>query len=109
MLKLAKVADEKTAKSMLQNAIDNGSGIAKLKEMVIAQGGNPDVIDNPSMLPTAKNIIELKSDKSGYINSMDTKSLGRAAALLGAGREELTDEIDHAVGYVMECERNNFV
>lgn len=104
MLELAGVAKKEKAFVMMENAIKDGSGIAKLKEMVIAQGGNPDVIENPSLLPTAKNTIELKSKTAGYINSMDTKSLGRAASLLGAGREEITDTIDHAVGYVMECE-----
>jgi len=104
MLQLSGLATMDNAMSMLENAIDDKSGIAKLKEMVIAQGGNPDVIDNPSLLPTAKHIIELKSEKQGFINSMDTKALGRAASLLGAGREELTDAIDHAVGFVMECE-----
>ncbi len=104
MLELAGIADRKKAYTMLEKAIKDGSGIRKLKEMVAAQGGNVNVIDNPLLLPTAKNKIELKSDVSGYINSMDTKSLGRAASLLGAGREEVTDTIDHAVGYIMECE-----
>ena len=107
MLELAGIAERKKAYTMLESAIADGSGKNKLKEMVAAQGGDINVIDNPSLLPTAKNIIELKSDASGYINSMDTKSLGRAASLLGAGREEITDVIDHAVGYIMECELGN--
>ncbi|MEX1377612.1 MAG: thymidine phosphorylase [Eubacteriales bacterium] len=104
MLELAGIAHRDDAVKMLENAIQDKSGIAKLKEMVTAQGGNADVIDNPNMLPTAKNIIEIKSEQSGYINYMDTKSLGRAASLLGAGREEITDTIDHAVGFIMQCE-----
>ncbi len=104
MLELAGIADRNKAYTLLENAIKDGSGIKKLKEMVEAQGGDTNVIDNPALLPTAKNIVELKSEASGYINSMDTKSLGRAASLLGAGREEITDVIDHAVGYIMECE-----
>ena len=104
MLELAGIAKRDIAKQMMENAIADKSGIAKLKEMVAAQGGNPEVIDNPHMLPTAKNTVEIKSDKAGYINHMDTKSLGRAASLLGAGREEMTDTIDHAVGFLMNCE-----
>ena len=109
MLQLAGVATKENAQDMLENAIKDGSGIAKLKEMVVAQGGNPDVIDNPKLLPTAKHSMELKSNTTGYINSMDTKSLGRAASLLGAGREELTDVIDYAVGYIMECELGDYI
>lgn len=109
MLELAGIAKQKEAYTLMENAIKDKSGIAKLKEMVIAQGGNPEGIDNPALLPTAKYTVELKSTVTGYVNSMDTKSLGRAASLLGAGREEITDSIDHSVGYIMECELGDYI
>ncbi len=109
MLQLAGIANENNARTMLEKAISDGSGIEKLKEMVIAQGGNPNVIENPDLFPKAENTIQLKSVTAGYVNSMDTKSLGRAASLLGAGREEITDTIDHAVGYIMECELGDYI
>lgn len=104
MLEVAHITKKEKAIPMLQNAIDNKSGIAKLKEMVIAQGGNPNMIDNPNLLPSAKYTYTLKAKKCGYIHSMNTASLGKAACILGAGREKKSDIIDPAVGYVMECE-----
>lgn len=104
MLEVAHITKKEEALPMLQNAIDNKSGIAKLKELVIAQGGNPNIIDNPNLLPSAKYIYTLKAKECGYIHSMNTTSLGKAACILGAGREKKSDIIDPAVGYVMECE-----
>ncbi len=79
--------------------IENGAGLEKFKDMVRAQNGNPDVGDNPDLLPTARYIKEIKAPTDGIIVKMDTRRIGRAGVLLGAGRMKKEDSIDPAVGF----------
>ena len=60
MLQLAGIANENNARTMLEKAISDGSGIEKLKEMVIAQGGNPNVIENPDLNTARKELTVFK-------------------------------------------------
>ena len=86
----------------MKNIIENGEAIAKLKELIKIQGGDPEVVDNPDLLPQAKNHMEVKSLKSGYVNSFDTESVGITAMLLGAGRMTKDDVIDYAAGITLK-------
>jgi pyrimidine-nucleoside phosphorylase len=104
MLELSRVANDLDhGKKLMKKAIADGSGLQKLKDMIEAQGGDSSIVDDTSKLPTARKIIDVTSDKAGKITAMDTKGIGRSAMLLGAGREKKQDEIDSAVGLVMEC------
>jgi pyrimidine-nucleoside phosphorylase/thymidine phosphorylase len=86
----------------MKKIIENGEAIAKLKELIEIQGGDPEVVDNTDLLPKAKNHTEVKSIKSGYVNSFDTESVGITAMLLGAGRMTKEDVIDYAAGITLK-------
>ncbi len=86
---------------MLRAKIENGEGLRKLAEMVAAQGGDPRVTEDTSLLPKAKAKVELRADESGYVQSIRTSDVGNAAKRLGAGREHKTDPLDLSVGVVM--------
>lgn len=92
--------DEKIARRMVEEAIKNGEGIKKLKEMIIWQGGNPNVIDDYSLFAQANEVIDLnfEGDSPCYIEKIDALKIGEAAMLLGAGRSTKEDSIDPAVG-----------
>lgn len=99
MLKLAdKVTELEAGKKLLREKLNSGAALAKLKEMIIAQGGNPAVVEDLTMLPTAENSLEITAAKSGYINKIEAIEVGLAAMLLGAGRENKDSQIDLAVG-----------
>ncbi len=98
-----KASNCQEAKEKLQAAIDNGTGIRKLQEMVTAQGGDATAIMNLDMLPQPRRKMVVTADQSGYVQAMDAKAIGRAAGMLGAGRERKEDVIDAAVGLVMMC------
>ena len=66
--------------------------------MIVYQHGNPNVIDDYSLFPQAKNKVPVLSEKAGYIKSLDALEIGLSAMLLGAGRESKDDVIDLAVG-----------
>ncbi len=91
---------EEGYKKLLQ-ALNQGKGLKKLKEMIIAQGGDGRVCDSPELLPQSKTKVFVEAKTSGYIQKMDTISLGIIAQELGAGRKEKEDVIDPAVGFVL--------
>jgi len=93
--------DFEHAYSKLEQLVMTGKAIEKFKEFVEIQGGNPDFIDYPGKLPQAKNHIEVKSSKCGYIAAIDAEAIGVAAMLLGAGRKKKDDLIDYAAGLTM--------
>ena len=110
MLILGKMAkSSKDAKGKLKQAIENGSGLKKLEQMIKRQGGNPDVIHNYDLLPKAKYKIEVRSEKSGYVKSIETKEIGLAACELGAGRGKVDDKIDQAVGFLIKKKVGEYV
>lgn len=85
----------------LMRTIEDGSAINKLKELVTLQGGDISQIEDTSKLPLAKYIIEVKSDKEGYIKNINAEEIGKCALELGAGRETKESEIDLSVGIVL--------
>lgn len=89
-----------SAYQKLQEVISSGKALAKFKEFVLAQGGNPHQIDHPELLPQASYLIEIKSPVSGYISEIDAEKVGHASVMLGAGRLTKEASIDLAVGMV---------
>lgn len=97
--KKAKTIEE--ARTILQNNIENGKALETFKTFVEAQGGNPDVADDVSLLPQADYQIELPAKQSGYIHKLIANEIGTAAMWLGAGREDKDSAIDLSVGIVL--------
>lgn len=97
--KKAKNANE--ARKILNDVIRSGKGLAKLKELVEAQGGNAASVDDPSLLPGATIIEHVASPQDGYVKAIKADDVGIAALVLGAGRETKESEIDLGVGVVL--------
>ena len=94
--------DVEDGKARMMQALESGAGLAKLKEMITAQGGDGRVCDDVDYLPHAAYKIRVPALVSGYVARMDTAAIGRCAQALGAGRQKKTDVIDPAVGLVMD-------
>ena len=102
MLQLAGRADTPEAgQQMMKKAIDSGAGLAKLKQMIAAQGGDPLVCDDVTRLPQARVVRPVSCAASGWVSKMDTMALGMAAQAMGAGRLKVDDELDYSVGFVL--------
>ncbi len=84
-----------------ENAIADGLAFHKLKELVSAQGGNTNMLDNTDLLPKCDRSLKIKADINGYIQKIDSRLVGESAVLLGAGREKKTDSIDYGAGIVL--------
>lgn len=94
-----KWTDEKAVHDALVDTLDNGKAFLKFRDMVLAQGGDVAMIDDPSLLPQPPVTHIMKSDRGGYISRLSADKIGIAAMELGAGRAKKTDPIDHAVGF----------
>jgi pyrimidine-nucleoside phosphorylase len=82
----------------LQDQLHSGAALEKFREMVIAQGGDVAMVDNPSLLPQAKIVQRIQAERDGVISMVDAEKVALAAFELGAGRAKKGDPIDHAVG-----------
>jgi pyrimidine-nucleoside phosphorylase/thymidine phosphorylase len=89
------------ARARVVRAIADGSGLAKLEEIVRAQGGDPAAVRDPGRLPRAPRTYEVPSPAAGYVRAVDAEAIGLAAVALGAGRARIEDRVDPAVGLVV--------
>jgi pyrimidine-nucleoside phosphorylase len=92
-----------------KKAISDGAGLAKLREVVEAQGGDPAQIDDLSRLPQARWIGMLEAPRSGFIAGIHAEQVGMASVRLGAGRARKGDPIDPAVGFVLQAKVGDHV
>ncbi len=92
----AKTIDE--ARTLLQEALESGKALAKFKEMIQNQVGDPTIVEKPERILTARYTMELPAKQSGVVSKIVANELGIAAMMLGAGRKTKEDDIDHAVG-----------
>ena len=93
-----KETDRSQAIDDLRDLLHDGSALAKFEELVRNQGGDPSVVDDPSLLPAASTSIEVSASRAGTVSRLDALAIGRAANLLGAGRLVKEDTVDPAVG-----------
>lgn len=94
--KVTKTKEE--ALQLVKEKIESGEALDKLRQMIIYQHGNPNVIDDYSLFPQASNKIPVKATQEGFIKNLNALEIGISAMMLGAGRESKDDIIDLAVG-----------
>lgn len=95
----AKTPEE--GRGLLEQAIASGAGLRKFQEMIEAQGGDPRVCEDLSLLPQAAVKRVARCGRAGYVAAMDTQALGLAAQAMGAGRMRKEDRLDYSVGFVL--------
>jgi pyrimidine-nucleoside phosphorylase len=91
-------ASEAEAQTKVRAALTSGRGLDNFRKMIAEQGGDPRIVDDPALLPTAPMHLLLHADRSGYVVGVHAELVGFAAMMVGAGRDRVIDEIDHAVG-----------
>lgn len=110
MIFLAKKASSfDEAVNMSNELLDNGKALEKFKKVVEKQGGDMKIFEDYSVFPIASTRMELISDKQGYVNRIDAKSVGMASLFSGAGRHSKEDEIDLSAGILIEKQVGEFV
>ena len=90
------------ARRTAEQLLVDGSGYQKFKDVVAAQGGNPQALDKFELLPNATGMREITSPRGGYVSLIDAEDIGKASNMIGAGRDKKDDAIDPAVGIILE-------
>lgn len=99
MLHIGGRADSLDAgRGMAESALDGGLAWEKFRQLVSAQGGDVNVIDQPEKLPRAPVEHIVESPRDGYAERVNARLVGECTVRLGAGREKKGDMIDHSVG-----------
>lgn len=93
--------DYDSAYALVKSKLENGQAFEKFKEFVTAQGGNVEVIEDPSKLPQASHVVEVKAEAAGYLESIQSDEVGISAMMLGAGRAKKEDTLDMSAGIVL--------
>jgi pyrimidine-nucleoside phosphorylase len=103
MIYLGKIAESlDEAREVAQARLLDGSGYQKFKDVIGAQGGNPQVLDRFDLLPNATGAQEITTSRGGYVSAIDAELIGQASSMVGAGRNTKEDSIDPAVGVILE-------
>ena len=103
------VGDRDEARRRMEVSISSGKAAAKFEEIIAAQGGNPGVVDDPSLLPEADELEVFTSPASGVIARIEPRTIGRGITSLGGGRTRVEDEIDPSVGFVITARPGDVV
>ena len=82
----------------IDEVINSGLALSKLKEFIAESGGDENLVNDYSILPAAKEKLEIFSQNSGYVAKIKAEEIGKAAMIIGAGRATKYDKIDHSVG-----------
>ena len=98
-----KARDTKVALARIDRALADGSGLAKFRDLVAAQGGDVSQVDDPSKLPRAPTVETLRAPRSAYVSAIAANQIGIASVRLGAGRDKKGDPIDHRTGIVLHA------
>ncbi|MFZ2539895.1 MAG: pyrimidine-nucleoside phosphorylase [Oscillospiraceae bacterium] len=102
MLVLAQKGTMDECMEMAKQAIENGSALAKLREMVIAQGSDGKYVDDTTSFEKAEVVYSVLAITDGYIYKVDTEKCGISSVILGAGRNKKEDAIDFSAGIILK-------
>lgn len=103
MLMLAGTVDNlDQGKAQIVEKLENGEAYEKFKQSVQAQGGNIESVIDTGKLPGARSSEDVLSQKTGYINAINTEDIGTASIFLGAGRFTKEDSIDPGAGIIIK-------
>jgi thymidine phosphorylase len=92
LLELKSISNPEDA---VETAISSGNAYEKFREFVSAQGGDAEALED---LPVSEEVREVGASRAGHVAWFDALGIGRAALLLGAGREKKGDRVDPGAG-----------
>lgn len=84
----------------VREAVSSGRALETFRAWLVAQGGEPRVVDEPESLPRAARHAVL-SRTAGWVGSVSARSVGTVALGLGAGRRRTQDQLDHLAGVLV--------
>jgi pyrimidine-nucleoside phosphorylase len=102
-------SDRAAARVAAEGAIASGQAADKFRQIIERQGGNPDVLDDPALLPQAAQCELFPAHRAGFVQRVEPRTLGKGIIELGGGRTTMEDPIDPAVGFVVTVKPGDWV
>src|SRR5579859_939515 len=96
------------AERRVEHAVRSGAAVAKLAEVIAAQGGDARQIEQPHLLPAAPVRVMVDAPRSGYISAIEAEQVGLASMRLGAGRFKKGEPIDHRTGFILQAKIGDY-
>ena len=90
--------DHAGALRILKATLRSGAALDRFREVIRRQGGDPRVVDDPSLLPAAPVVREVHAGHAGRMPPLPPRVLGELVVALGGGRRVADDRVDPAVG-----------
>ena len=109
LLQLGKFETQGEAKKYLKELLESGQALAKFKELIDAQNGDSNVINDYNLFKLPEFKVECESKESGYVQNIDAYQIAYGCKLLGAGRDRKTDPIDYSVGIYLNKKSGEWV
>ena len=91
----------KQARKRLETALASGLAAEKFEQVIEAQGGNPQAVEDPSVLPQAQEVEVYNAPRTGVVTRVEPRLIGRAIVAMGGGRRKVEDPVDPTVGFVI--------
>jgi pyrimidine-nucleoside phosphorylase len=104
-----KAKDTAEATEALRAAIASGAAVRVMEKMVAAQGGDAKVVADPSRLEVAKEIVEVRAPRAGFVSGIDALAVGLTGVAMGAGRTRADQKVDPAVGIELDAKPGDAV
>jgi len=102
MLLMARVESTAAkARQRLENALSSGLAAEKFEQIIEAQGGNPKVVEDPSVMPQAQAVEVFGAKGTGVVTAVEPRPIGRAIVAMGGGRTTVEDAVEPSVGFVI--------
>jgi pyrimidine-nucleoside phosphorylase len=101
MLVLGGERDRGRARRRLEEALASGKAAETFQKIIAAQGGDPKVVDDPSLLPQAEAVEVYYAGSAGTVLRVEPRAIGRAVVEMGGGRRKVEDVVDPTVGFVI--------
>jgi pyrimidine-nucleoside phosphorylase len=101
LLLVGAAADAREARRRLEESVSSGRALETFARIIEAQGGNPAVVDDPSVLPQAAEVEVFRASRDGVVAAVEPRRLGRAILELGGGRRTMEEDVDPSVGFVI--------
>jgi len=109
ILQVGLVKTFEQAQKLAKEKIASGQALEKFINMIELQKGNAKVVDDYSVFGKAQNICYIKAKEEGYLKISETRNIGIASCLLGAGRLKVEDKIDSVSGIIIHKKTGDFV
>ncbi len=97
------------ARATLEKLIRTGAAAECFRKIIHAQGGDPRVVDDPGLLPQAKQVEIYAASRRGFIGRVEPRAIGKAIIDMGGGRSTMEDLVDPSVGLVITAKPGDWV